>query len=73
MSPALGSNARQSPDQPQLDLRITGESQPMPDWEEEPTVHRLHRCRKTLFVHGFLTETENRKVRERLPKEVVTK
>ena len=48
-------------------------ARPMPDWEEEPTVHRLHRCRKTLFVHGFLTETENRKVRERLPKEVVTK
>jgi len=44
---------------------------PCPVWENENWLSRLHKCRKTLYLHGFLTDAENREVMERLPQEIV--
>ena len=38
--------------------------------KEEALASRLTYCRKMLYVHGFLTETQNKKLRDKLPQEV---
>ena len=42
----------------------------MPVRKEEALAFRLTYCRQMLYVHGFLTEKENRKLRDKLPQEV---
>jgi hypothetical protein len=39
-----------------------------PRWKSEPIMRRLTACRVMLYLHGFLTEAENRKVDGRIKK-----
>ena len=45
----------------------------MPLRKDEALVHRLHYCRKMLWIHGFITDAQERKIRKKLPLEVRTK
>lgn len=35
-------------------------------WKKEPAIERLARCKGMLYVHGFITEAENRRIQERM-------
>ena len=39
-------------------------------WEPETVLKRLIRCKSMLYMHGYLTDSENRKCFERLEKRV---
>ena len=64
VNPALGSDAKRSPEQSQLDLRIAGKRQPMPDWEAHylsMAVDRLYQSctRVESLAEGSTPETRN--------------
>ncbi len=37
-------------------------------WKSESAYDRMQCCRSVLWVHGFLTDVENRKIQNRLKK-----
>ena len=41
--------------------------------KEEALALRLHYCRKMLWMHGFISDGQDKKLREKLPLEVRTK
>lgn len=43
-------------------------SKPIQAWRREPFGQRLDTCRFLLYAHGFLSESENIKVKARLKK-----
>lgn len=37
-------------------------------WKKEPAIDRIHNCKAMLSIHGFLTESESKRVHERMLK-----
>jgi hypothetical protein len=46
---------------------------PVPTWKPEPFGDRVQRCRAMLYIHGLLSDAENRKVVQRIGKAERTK
>lgn len=43
-------------------------NKPASPWKDETLLERVARCRAMLFIHGFMTDAESRKVNDRINK-----